>query len=504
MVLDPVKISSYSNFRSHKKKKENIVHLEDGISNYHVKVPAIIGFSSASGKPVKISSTALDEAKKLFQDLDEEDNSNDISTHGLNIRKDFKSGLTSRSSTESLAKPMRQSEETSSHNSNIGFSSAAGRKITISKNALAQAKKLFEPDEQINGLLDQNASAIKNIISISDKASITKVFDQNGELLLPTKANEGSVSNLEFSSVSENEHPLSRTHSEKLLEFDISLAIPTSPNGDAALNMGFSSVAKKMVKASRETIAQIKHTSEADDKCISPKDLKLPPFAGFSSAAGKKISISTEALVCAKKIFEMEDIFVESPTPQKSFEILAAAKEKIEMSTNTLIPSQKLTNNDNLTLPNIPDEGPVNGLGFFSASGSEVSKSDQTVTQAKTQLETVFSLAEPSSSKSKSTVFAFSSPVGKEIEKVNEAHLQVKKLFDEDNFVKPLPPTKTSTASFGFSSAAGKKIEISKEALWQAKKLFDEEDKFIKPASPSKKSLQSPSENRTRLVFQWL
>ena len=83
-------------FRSQEKRKDDVTHLEETPtkSNLSVKVASSIGFSSASGKPVNISSKALDQAKKLFQDLDEKDTANDIAAQDFKVRHQGKAGLT--------------------------------------------------------------------------------------------------------------------------------------------------------------------------------------------------------------------------------------------------------------------------------------------------------------------------------------------------------------------------------------------------------------------------
>ena len=141
-------------FRSQEKRKEDVTHLEETAtkSNLSVKVASSIGFSSASGKPVNISSKALDQAKKLFQDLDEKDTANDIAAQDFKVRHQGKAGLTPEAEQEVEASVQNLVKKPGqlSYPSSVGFSSAAGKNITISKEALAHAKKLFETEEQFN------------------------------------------------------------------------------------------------------------------------------------------------------------------------------------------------------------------------------------------------------------------------------------------------------------------------------------------------------------------
>ena len=67
------------------------------------------------------------------------------------------------------------------------------------------------------------------------------------------------------------------------------------------------------------------------------------PIFGFSSAAGKKIEISKEALLHAKNLFQDEENFVRSPSPAKTtFGFSSAAGKKIEISKEALLHAKKL------------------------------------------------------------------------------------------------------------------------------------------------------------------
>ncbi|TRY66003.1 hypothetical protein DNTS_003782, partial [Danionella cerebrum] len=112
------------------------------------------GFSTAGGKKVTISATALHGAKRLFEDCED-----DCSTSGSLQPKSYKGFTTTQGknvtdSEEAVRATFPGFSEVSIHydskislGNNVGFSTAGGKKVTISATALHSAKRLFEDCE---------------------------------------------------------------------------------------------------------------------------------------------------------------------------------------------------------------------------------------------------------------------------------------------------------------------------------------------------------------------
>jgi breast cancer 2 susceptibility protein len=181
---------------------------------------------------------------------------------------------------------------------------------------------------------------------------------------------------------------------------------------------------------------------EGEESVQSKPAESAPKCLGFSSASGKKIEVSDQALEQAKKLFESEE-----------------------------------------SVPSNPTEPAPSCLGFSSASGKKIEVSDQALEQAQKLFkndEVITSDSRPSKPKTSETFGGFSSAGGKKIQVSTEALKQAKRLFESDE------KADSARNKSGLTPIGEKKIEIAET---NNKKLFK--------SGPSDNSANEPSKLKT-------
>ncbi|KAJ9575204.1 hypothetical protein L9F63_025845 [Diploptera punctata] len=180
-------------------------------------------------------------------------------------------------------------------------------------------------------------------------------------------------------------------------------------------------------------------------------------FQGFSTASGKDVVISDEALNRAKLLFSEEG--------------------------------------DNITVVPSTSKQTSKFQGFSTAGGKEVSVSEEALNRAKLLFseegENTTAMPSPSASKQTSKFQGFTTAGGREVSVSQEALNRAKLLFSEEvENITAVPSTSKQTSKFqGFSTSSGKEVAISDEALNRAKLLFSEkEEKTTAMASTSKQT----------------
>ena len=148
----------------------------------------------------------------------------------------------------------------------LGLSTAAGKKVPISKSALEQARKRFESEP---------SDVTKKAPTLGFSAAFGKGAEVSKEAL---------------------DHAKKRFESEVV---DTKLGSSTS--------LGFSTAAGRKVDVSEDSLSKARKLFEEHDELSAGPGTEAPKFAGFASASGKTISVSKEALKEARKIFESEE-----------------------------------------------------------------------------------------------------------------------------------------------------------------------------------------------------
>ena len=319
------------------------------------------GFNTASGRKIIVSEEAVIRAKAILEDINEEnygtsaDHEKSVIAETLqevklpqkrslpdnhnpsrisNIKID--SSNYKVSSSTSYQPDGRQSLPLT----NVGFNTASGKHVAISEKAMARAKSLF------NELEDDP---------------------------LPSDSTTGIPETAGFSLASGKQIVVSEkaiSQAKKLLE-EVDLSTESMEP-----RLPIKSVAGKKEAAPEVKMAYQKSNSNNIASGGNPVSL-----AGFSTASGKQVVISEEAICRATSLFEaIEDENVLNGVPAS----VGKNKPSVKLETTSQKPSVSVTENwnrpkcTNATLPEVPAT-----VGFNTASGRTVKISEKALLRAK-------------------------------------------------------------------------------------------------------------------------
>ncbi|XP_069684155.1 breast cancer type 2 susceptibility protein homolog isoform X2 [Periplaneta americana] len=524
------------------------VGIEAEMRNEH-NSPILKGFSTASGKKVPVSAEALSKAKKLFSEEDsciesvctEVELSKMRNKHSSPISKRFSTSRKKVSvSAKALSKAKKslleedsclrtvdetkttEMKENTEHNSPIlkGFSTASGKKVSVSAKALNRVKKLFSDEEYTKTITSVAESSELNKQEGPHSPVLQRFSTASGKKVPVSAKNLSKVKKL-FSDEKEYMEPVTNVaeSSEKGQER------PCSP-----ILQEFSTASGKKVSVSAKALSRVKELFAEENEPSSPvaesSELKeqkrpySPVLQGFSTASGKKVSVSAKALSRAKELFAEEnepDITVAESSGLKKQErpyspvlqgFSTASGKKVSVSAKALSRVKELLVEENEPGFTVAEssglkeqERPYSPVlqGFSTASGKKVSVSAKALSRVKElfaeENEPDITVAESSGLKEQERPYSpvlqgFSTASGKKVSVSAKALSRVKELFAEEN-----EPCNTIAESSGlkeqerpyspvlqgFSTASGKKVSVSAKALSRVKELFAEENKYIKP-----------------------
>ena len=273
------------------------------------------GFSTAAGKNIEVSKSALDLAQTRFESVDS-DPSEGIKKTPTPLGLPTAAGKKVQISKSALVHARMQFAAEVSEPLDavkkmppmMGFSTAAGKDIEVSKNALHHAQTRFESvdSEPLDAIkkrpkmLGLSTAAGKKVpISKSALEQARKRFESE-----PSDVTEKAPT-LGFSAAFGKGVEVSKEaldYAKKRLESDV---VDTKLGSSTSL--GFSTAAGRKVNVSEDSLSKARKLFEEHDELSAGPGTEAPKFAGFASASGKTISVSKEALKEARKIFESEE-----------------------------------------------------------------------------------------------------------------------------------------------------------------------------------------------------
>ncbi|KAE8748304.1 hypothetical protein FOCC_FOCC004940 [Frankliniella occidentalis] len=478
-------------------------------------------FTSASGKRVAVSEMSMARVKNLF---------NDISAEDPNILSGFEKKLTvskqaiKREEDQSESSVLTLKEINSQSNAQVGFSTASGKAVDISEDSFKKIKNLFD-DIPID-----STSESEHLLRASSAPS-NMLRDQN--LSAQTCKSFAPVSKQckRTSFGSRKSLKMSKPSPVKKVDNEIGSVVSSSMEGDAdsPSKKGFLTASGKAVNVSEQALDKVKKIfsqfdlemncseSIADNGYGSThiennsthnrnNSSKEYTVQGFSTASGRSVSISKEALN------KVQGIFNEELLPPGHLGIEGKAKASVTAPKLSNTAASKIT-----TKQKEISEGTFNMAGFSTAGGKAVQISKEAMTKVKNIFNDLpnDSMSECcndnpvlSSSTNKceivaqnSTDFmmgAFSTAGGKSVHISKKALSKAQSLFEnlpfdssvdseennssdpnrnkssENHVTLPENCAGSSTELVGFSTAAGKAVPVSKEAMEKARYLLDE------------------------------
>ena len=203
------------------------------------------------------------------------------------------------------------------------------------------------------------------------------------------------------------------------------------------------------------------------DKSNVENSTGLAMTLGFSTAAGKKVEISEDALKQAKKLFGDEENLIMDSTEKKGLNGLGfstAGGRKVMISDDALQKARTMFEDEEHIESNT-----IGNMGFSTAGGKKVTISEDALKKAKTLFGEQQNL-DMNAEAGPGLNMGFSTAGGKKVTISEDALKNAKTLFGDEREVRSAVP------SLGFSTAGGKKVTISKDALQQVKALFGDEE----------------------------
>ena len=449
------------------------------------------GFSTASGRKVSVSVTALEAAKKkLESDTKEKDVPDRVSSDRaappsldeVRIQTD------ARGTEEGLLQLVNSSfdideftqlrdEDINRHASSFnGFCTASGKKVNVSDKALEAARKKLESDAKEQDIPDKVSSfngfstASGKKVNVSDKAleAARKKLESDGkEQDVPDKVSSFNG----FSTASGKKVNVSGKALEtarKKLESDGKEQ--DVPDKVSSFN-GFSTASGKKVNVSGKALETARKKLESDGKEQDVPD-KVSSFNGFSTASGKKVNVSGKALETARKKLESDGKEQDVPDKVSSFNGFSTASgKKVNVSDKALEAARKKLESDGKE-HDVPDK--VSSFnGFSTASGKKVNVSGKALETARKKLES--DGKEQDVPDKVSSFNGFSTASGKKVNVSDKALEAARKKLESDGKEQDVPD---KVSSFnGFSTASGKKVNVSGKALETARKKLESDGK---------------------------
>ena len=290
-------------------------------------------------------------------------------------------------------------DKTSFHLSSyeIGFTTAAGRTVSISKQALARAEALFESDQPspktdyLDSEVGPNTASEQHLTgSKNSLPRVTQSFEATKSVTDPEPVRKVVRNEIEFrtatgKAVSVSEQALTRARA--LFEND-------QPSGTDHVNsgVGFNTANGKRIVVSENSLSKAKllfDETELDVCADSVGNVASKNGIGFSTAAGKAISISEEALTRAKTLFENEQSSPPTNHTDSGVGFNSASGKHVAASEKSFPRSKPLFEETKVDvgLDPVGNAAAKNLTGFTTAAGKAVSISEEALAQARALFE---------------------------------------------------------------------------------------------------------------------
>ena len=334
-----------------------------------------LGFQTARGESVTASEKSLNHARDLFQ-----------------------AGTDQAGATESEAAPHQSS--LLAPGAFVGFQTASGTSVSVSKNALAHVRSLFSSDD--NWSVRGNEQSVQ---TMEEEQAVPKC----AEFQTPRGQKSLSHAKAVLAKCSE-EHGFS---SENERNSGTGTTLVTSDVGFQTASGGKVSVSTKSLQHARKVRASTENKKVNDIDCLTLSKngdgdsaafgSSEKKFQGFQTAGGKSVSVSENALKNARRILDSSEISststgqeamisenhkISPPAPQGlGFE--TAREGSVTVSREALQHSQRTLRADGGLRPawNVELEAPKpKSFGFQTASGNSVSVSHRSLQHAQNLL----------------------------------------------------------------------------------------------------------------------
>ncbi|XP_061916438.1 breast cancer type 2 susceptibility protein [Entelurus aequoreus] len=474
-----------------------------------------VGFQTAGGKRVSVSSAALKKAKSLFSDCEDQGEVSDNMLRRPNVNNPKSVHYKADSANETLAKAP------------FGFWTAGGKRVAISSAALKNAKSLFSD-------CHEEDKASENMLTTSNLEHSQSVFYTANSTLHASMSNSSGfctaidkkevVSDDAMTIATSMLDESIRVEGLDKLHYHKNVGFQTASGKGVAVSSAALNKAKSLLNDCYEDKGKVtenmlhldnsKHVFEPAN--LTP-NVSLSNGGGFCTASGKKVLVSGDALTRAKSLMN-ESIMVEGLEKAQyhnNVGFQTASSKGVSVSSapfnrakslfsdcheNEEKVSEKMLNVDNLK--HVFDPADSNPLPSTSSSGGFCTASkkllvvDDAMTRANSVLnENIVIEALDKARYHKNVGFqtasgkivAVSSAATRKAKSVfSDCHEDEEKasenMFNVDNPKHAFDQTDStplaSTSSTGGFCTASKKVLVANDAMTKAKSVFDENIRF--------------------------
>ena len=483
--------------------------------------PEFLGFHTATGKNINISSATVTKYSRwLEESLEPDGEQMGTDQEALcNVRSKEKSKETQLSVCHNNINTDRlkvNKQAVPSESVVCGFESASAKKIAISKESIERFSSLFEDMDDRDACLKGISTSVPSgqpkklnpcnpqtvpqgaVGTSTDHSELPKVdvIPLNHDEIVDTISNKKSHS----AEVTTTELHASSMKHEKNKEYSVrghTIFPKSEPN--SGQDVGFRTAGGKQEEDDNEssitaqTIFTKSEPNSADD-------------VGFRTAGGKQLKVSSEAVAKYSKIFDEKDDNESSITAQTIFTksepafgqdvgFRTAAGKDLKVSSEAVAKYSKIfdekdDNESSITAQTIftksePDS--AQDVGFRTAGGKHLKVSSEAVAkyskifdekddnESSITAQTIFTKSEPDSAQD----VGFRSAGGKPLKVSSEAVAKYCKMFTEDeeqSLGDPLLLNADSARQVGFQTAGGNHVTVSTEAVAKYRNLFEEEE----------------------------
>ena len=222
------------------------------------------------------------------------------------------------------------------------------------------------------------------------------------------------------------------------------IVLSEEPSRNSSRSVGFTTGSGKPVEISESSLKAAKMILSEEPSRNSSRNV------GFTTGSGKPVEISESSLKAAKMVLS------EEPSKNSSHNIgfTTGSGKPVEISESSLKAAK-------MVLSEEPSRNSSRNVGFTTGSGKPVEISESSLKAAKMVLS-----EEPSRNSSRNVGFTTGS--GKPVE-ISESSLKAAKMVLSEE------PSRNSSRNVGFTTGSGKPVEISKSSLKAAKMVLSEE-----------------------------
>lgn len=387
----------------------------------------------------------------------------------------------------------------------LGFSTASGKKLTVCKESLKKARQILN---EINNGEETKSRGGRRVVEKSSfgfstasgkRVTVSEASLQKARRILhEVNSDEASKCQVE-ESMEEKSGVEVYEESLKKVNDDKERKSQDCKMSDEKTIVGFCTASDKKIDVSDESLVKAKKKLDEivndQEQFIGCRNMIGKGSFGFSTASGKKVTVSALSLKKARQVLsEVNDDEKKCHDSRRVNEntntgSLMASDDKVKLSKDSLMKSKRSLNevdrNEERKSNDLRKVGEKPTTGFCTASGKKVTVSEESLKKARQLISEVNNDAEDkyqSGSKvNKKVSVGFSTASGKKVEISNDSLMKARKIInqvDRDEEFKNADCRKANEkAVIGFCTASGNKLTFSEESMVKAKRILNEVDK---------------------------